>query len=161
MDLPSEVEREIAGLAAAADREESLKSIQRSLDALCLVGITINPESRVKVARGPADAVLGKDRDVFFLIKVHNEGGVTSALSVSGPQIVSRNEPAEGRWLEAAVLPAVVHGENLTGQRLEYFILRLRAREKGKRESTLRFDVGQGTEDLGFRAEVPILFVVQ
>jgi hypothetical protein len=40
-------------------------------------------------------------------------------------------------------------------------ILRLRSSEAGKREATLQFDVGQGTQDLGFRAEVPILFTVR
>jgi hypothetical protein len=37
----------------------------------------------------------------------------------------------------------------------------LTALEAGKREATLNFDVGQGTQDLGFRAEVPILFHVK
>src|SRR5262249_51702278 len=32
--------------------------------------------------------------------------------------------------------------------------------EAGKREVVLGFDVGQGTQDLGFRAEVPILFTI-
>jgi len=40
-------------------------------------------------------------------------------------------------------------------------VLRLRASAAGKREATLKFDVGQGTQDLGFRAEVPVLFTVQ
>ena len=30
--------------------------VQKLLDSLCLVGVTINPESRVKVVRGPAAA---------------------------------------------------------------------------------------------------------
>ena len=33
--------------------------------------------------------------------------------------------------------------------------------EAGRREATLTFDVGQGTQDLGFRAEVPVLFTVR
>jgi hypothetical protein len=40
-------------------------------------------------------------------------------------------------------------------------VLRLTAREGGKREATFRFDVGQGTQDLGFRGEVPVLFTVR
>jgi hypothetical protein len=39
--------------------------------------------------------------------------------------------------------------------------VRLAAHEAGKREATLKFDVGQGTQDLGFRAEVPVLFTVR
>ena len=49
----------------------------------------------------------------------------------------------------------------LSGGKLDYVVLRLTPREAGKREATLQFDVGQGTQDLGFRAEVPILFNVQ
>ena len=44
---------------------------------------------------------------------------------------------------------------------MEYLLLRLQAHEWGKREATLIFDVGQGTQDLGFRAEVPILFAIK
>ena len=33
--------------------------------------------------------------------------------------------------------------------------------EAGRREATIAFDVGQGTQDLGFRAEVPVLFTVK
>ena len=33
--------------------------------------------------------------------------------------------------------------------------------EAGKREATIGFDVGQGTQDLGFRGEVPVLFDVR
>src|SRR5437764_609027 len=33
--------------------------------------------------------------------------------------------------------------------------------EAGKREATLGFDVGQGTQDLGFRGEAPVLFDVK
>ena len=52
-------------------------------------------------------------------------------------------------------------GKTLSGQPVEYVLLRLTARQAGKREATLMFDVGQGTQDLGFRNEVPILFTVR
>jgi len=39
-------------------------------------------------------------------------------------------------------------------------VLHLIGREAGKREATLQFNVGQGTQDLGFRAEVPVLFTI-
>jgi hypothetical protein len=44
---------------------------------------------------------------------------------------------------------------------VEYVLLRLRPREAGKREATLHFDVGQGSQALGFCAEVPILFTIK
>ena len=49
----------------------------------------------------------------------------------------------------------------LSGDKIEYRVLKLTPRQTGKREATLAFDVGQGSQDLGFRAEVPVLFVVK
>jgi putative intracellular protease/amidase len=50
------------------------------LDRSSLVGVHLNPELRVKVARGPAGPALA-DRDWRpFLAKVHNESGATAAL---------------------------------------------------------------------------------
>src|SRR5205807_1780070 len=78
-------ERQQADLDAAlklTDADKAAEAIQKILDPLCVVAVTVNPESRVKVARGPAAA---------------------------------------------------------------------------KREAKLMFDVGQGTQDLGFRNEVAML----
>ena len=43
----------------------------------------------------------------------------------------------------------------LSGLVLEYRIVQLYSRDPGQREATLTFDVGQGTQDLGYRNEVP------
>src|SRR5262249_32815871 len=123
--------------------------------------VHINAESRVKAARGPAAAVLVRDRPTLVLVKVHNEAGVTHPLAVDGPQLLRTGRKGPGRWLEAVVLSPAPLPNALAGRTLEYRILRLTARQAGKREATLRFDVGQGTQDLGFRAEVPILFRVR
>src|SRR3954470_20491275 len=42
--------------------EETAAAVQKLLDPHCLVGVTINPESRVKAARGAAEAVLRQGR---------------------------------------------------------------------------------------------------
>jgi hypothetical protein len=46
----------------------------------------------------------------------------------------------------------------LSGLKLEYRIVQIFSRDVGSREATLSFDVGQGTQDLGFRSDVNILF---
>jgi hypothetical protein len=46
----------------------------------------------------------------------------------------------------------------LSGLELAYRIVRLFSHNAGRREASLAFDAGQGTQDLGFRNEVPILF---
>jgi hypothetical protein len=135
--------------------------VRKLLDAHCLVGVSINAESRVKARRGPAGASLVRGQARTVLVRIHNEAGVTHALGVAGPGLVRPGKKDPDRWLEAAVLAPAPLKAALSGRRLEYRILRLTARQAGKREATLRFDVGQGTQDLGFRAEVPILFTVR
>lgn len=155
--LPAETAK---SLDATLQAKDISKRLQELLDARCLIGVTINPESRVSAARGPLRAELVLDKPVLVLVKVHNEAGVTAPLKVAGPQIRTARI-SEGRWLEATIKHEPPLGKTLSGKKLEYVVLQLVAREAGKREATLRFDVGQGTQDLGFRAEVPILFTVR
>jgi hypothetical protein len=162
--LPTATTKELRRLLAEkpADPQESADAVRKLLDAHCLVGTHINAESRVKAARGAAPALLVRGSTAVFLVRVHNEGGVRHPLAVEGPQVVRPGKKAgAGRWLEASVASPAPLRAALSGGRLEYRLLRLKAREAGKREATLRFDVGQGSQDLGFRAEVPILFIVR
>jgi hypothetical protein len=164
--LPPDVAQKLATLlkeevkdAQAADR--AVGRLQELLDPLCLVGVNINPQSRVKAARGAAASGLVRGRLRVVLVKIDNDAGITPALEVGGDELRLPGRPGrggEGRWLEAVVVRKAPLGKNLSGSRLEYVPLRLTAYEAGKREATLKFDAGQGTQDLGFRAEVPVLF---
>jgi hypothetical protein len=158
----SEETAEKVRAALAVGDVESLLAVQRQLDPHCLVGVTINPESRVKAARGPARATLKQGKPSYFLIKVQNDAGVTQALALTSPQLITQDgRKSAERWLEAAVVPTSPAAARLNGRELEYVIVRLRTEQTGKREANLIFDVGQGTQDLGFRAEVPILFTIE
>ncbi|MCP4811639.1 MAG: hypothetical protein GY888_03950, partial [Planctomycetaceae bacterium] len=53
--------------------QESVAAIQATLDRRTLIGVHINPESRVKVTRGAAPAILMEQGWSVFLVKVHNE----------------------------------------------------------------------------------------
>jgi hypothetical protein len=161
--LPEATLRELRGLLEKepASPQAAAEAVQKLLDPYCLVGITINPESRVKAARGPAGVELPKCRETILLIKVQNDAGVTHALNISGDQITAGDKPEDGRWLKAVIVNDELFPRKLSGQRIDYLVLKLTALEGGKREATLRFDVGQGTQDLGFRGEVPILFRVK
>ncbi|GIW95651.1 MAG: hypothetical protein KatS3mg110_4702 [Pirellulaceae bacterium] len=152
---------------------ESVLAIQEALDPLVLAAVHINPESRVKVQRGPVTARLVQHGWSVFLVKVHNEAGVTAALRVTSPQsepIHHRSTaspspkptitPAdvENRWMDVATFDQQPLTPRLSGLPLEYRIIQIYSRDAGKREATLVFDVGQGTQDLGFRSELPVLF---
>ena len=62
------------------DHQQAIADIQQSLDPYCLVGVNINPESRVKVKEGPVNKELMQQGWRTFLVKVHNEAGVTAPL---------------------------------------------------------------------------------
>jgi hypothetical protein len=161
--LPAEPARGLRELLdkEPADPQAAAEAAQKLLDRHCLVGVTINPESRVKAARGPAPAGLVRGRAAVFLVKVQNDAGVTHPLAAAGPGLRGAGGEGAAGWLDAALTPAGPGPARLGGGRVEYVLLRLTAREAGKREATFRFDVGQGTQDLGFRAEVPVLFTVR
>lgn len=160
--LPAETVRQLKSLLERAPEDPAAASaaVQKLLDAHCLIAVNINAESRVKAARGPAEMQLHKDQLTFVLLKVYNEGGVTHALRLHGSELIRGGKRDAGCWLEATLVTEAPCTPELTGRRLEYRLLRLIPRQSGKREVTFQFDVGQGTQDLGFRAEVPILFTV-
>jgi hypothetical protein len=159
-ELPVETTRPLREVLdrPPADQDEASRLVQRLLDQHCLLGVAINPESRVKAVRGAAPAELRLGRTEYFLIKVQNEGGVTHALGIGGPGLRGSGEP--DTWLDADIVSRPPLRQDLSGAKVEYRILRLRPQQAGKREATFQLDVGQGTQDLGFRAETPILFKV-
>jgi hypothetical protein len=132
--------------------------LEQLLDPLALLTVTINPESRVKVARGEAPAELRQGMSVPVLVKVVNDAGVTATLRPSSPQ----SDPAAKDWLvDLAMVTNKPLAAALSGQPVEYAVLIVSCREAGRREATIGFDVGQGTQDLGFRGEVAVLFSVR
>lgn len=156
--------------AAAVDQARKI------LDAHCLFFVNINPEQRVKVAQGPAKPELDEAGWRQFLVRVENEAGVTAKLQASSPSakqvFVPGSPPVQpnaqprdpgppalsARWLELQMFDAQPMKPTLSGLNLEYRIIQLYSRDAGKRDATFSFDTGQGTQDLGFRNEVSILF---
>jgi hypothetical protein len=159
--------------AAITNNDEAAEGIQKALDSRCLAGVNVNPESRVKVARGPAAAELVEQGWRTFLVKVHNEGGVTAPLRATSPNSALpykapsgspspkqtvKPEDVPNRWMDIQVYSNQPLAAKLSGLALEYRIVQIYSRDKGKREATIGFDVGQGTQDLGFRNEIAVLF---
>ena len=165
-----------------AIRDRDAETIQLILDPHVLVAVSLNPEVRVKVRRGPAKAVLRQGAYTPFVVKVFNDSTVARPLRVASPQagpvysgaslgILKRQAQAElkvnenvrgekGRFLSLEMFNSPPMTTALSGLEVEYAIVLIYSHEAGRREATLQFDVGQGTQDLGFRAEVPVLFNV-
>lgn len=150
--------------AALAETDPTLASakVQAVLDARTLVGVHINPEMRVKVQPGEAKPTLVEGGWTAFLVKVHNEAGTTAALRVKSPQAERLHEAPSStvgdRWLATEFFTAAPLRAELGGLPLEYRVLQLYSRDRGPREAKMAFDVGQGTQDLGFRGETDVLF---
>lgn len=177
--LPTEVRAAVTAAGAARDAGK----LQEILDPLVLCVVTINPEVRVKAARGPAKAVLQQAGYTPALIKVINDSSTTRTLHItsaqSGPvyagaakgtmererqQWLRENENTAGRtdrFLQVEMMASPPMTPDLSGLRVEYALALIYSSEPGKREATIAFDVGEGTQDLGFRAEVPVLFDVR
>ncbi len=62
------------------------------------------------------------------------------------------------RWADVTMFNDRPLKRSLSGLSLEYRIVQIHSRDAGKREARISFNVGQGTQDLGFRSEVDILF---
>ena len=178
--LSADVMEKLQAAMVSTDDRAAIADIQNALDPLCLAIITINAESRVKVAEGPVKKELMQQGWRAFLIKVHNEAGINPVLQVESPNALpvyqqgkgSREEPrtkeklvnpedVPDRFLDMTMVQREPLKEKLSGLLVEYRILLLYSRDAGDREATLSFNIGAGTQDLGFRSEVPILFESQ
>ena len=167
--------KEAGALEAAIGKggREAVAGIQALLAPHVLFSVHINPESRVKVGRGPAEAECIQQGWRAFLVRVHNEAGVTAALKVASPNAKPLYKRSSGaadpkvsvtqaqvgdRWMDIQAFDSRPLNRTLSGLGLEYRIVEIYSRDAGKREAKIEFNVGQGTQDLGFRNEVNILF---
>lgn len=173
--LPEEEKKAVDELLDHGSTETDAEKLQDLLDIHALVEIQINPESRVKLARGRATPELMENGWRSFLVKIDNEAGVTAELRGVSPQAKSLFEGGAYRnnsdkrfprgerkrdelWLDMQMFDAQPLNKTLSGLPVEYRIVQLYSNVAGKREAKLMFDVGQGTQDLGFRNEIDILF---
>src|SRR3954466_1043902 len=129
--LAEQTRASLTAALAEADQAKQVELIQQVLDPLCLIGVTINPESRVKVAIGPAAPELMENGWRQFLVKVQNEAGVTAELKAGSPQegkVYSKPEdrqvvtPQMGRdrWMEMQMFNGRPVNNRLSGLEVEY-----------------------------------------
>jgi hypothetical protein len=163
--LPEETTKKIEKAIEARDAA----GLQQLLDPHVLAVVTLSPEARVKASRGPAKGVLQQGGYTPVLLKVVNDSTVTRALRIRSPQaraVFAGGGAKPGpidktSFLEVEVYTKQPMTASLSGLKVEYALALIYSKESGQREATLAFDVGEGTQDLGFRAEVPVLFEVK
>jgi hypothetical protein len=175
--LSEEVRNRIAAASALPADKDAVKQLQQILDPLCLAFVNINAESRVKVTEGPVRKELMQQGWRAFLVKVHNEAGINPVMQAESPNALpvyekgkgAREEPRKeqklvnpedvpDRFLDLNMLQREPLKDKLSGLLVEYRVLLLYSRDAGQREASLSFHIGAGTQDIGFRNAVPILF---
>src|SRR4051794_2812782 len=145
--LPEAVKQGIARAERSTDRRAAVKAIQQALDEHCLIGVSINPESRVKAKQGPAPAILMQHGWRVFLVKVQNEAGVTAELRADSPNAAplyrrssSNPEPrltippseVPLRWMDVDLVRDRPMKATLSGLEVEYALLRVYSRDAGR-----------------------------
>ncbi len=160
---------------AIADPDEAaaVRHLEQILDNYTLAIVDINPESRVKVQAGAAKAELVEGGTRIFLVKVLNKAGVTSRLVAESPNAAPIFVQSDGspeppktilradtrdRWMELELYDRDPMSPRLSGLPLEYRILTIYSRDRGQRSAAIGFNVGQGTQDIGFRNEMTVVF---
>ena len=171
--LSQEDHQAINAAVASTDEANAVTTLQRILDRRVLAVVHINPESRVKVEAGAARPELIEGGTRVFLVKVINEAGVTAPLTVSSPnggrvyvvadnspepRMTLTNETVRDRWADISIYTQPPMRARLSGLAVGYAILQVASRDAGQRSALLAFSVGQGSQDIGFRNDVDILF---
>lgn len=136
------------------------KAVWEAVRPHTLLEVELNPEMRVKVAAGPAEADLVVGRPRAFFLRVDNACGATARLDIT-PADLAAAERGRPDWLEVEIVDAEGCSDRLSGAAVEYKLLLCTANRPGRQEVRFGLDAGQGTQDLGFRGVTDILFHVR
>ena len=155
------------------DEAAAIVGLEQILDKYTLAVVDINPESRVKVQPGAAKPELVEAGARIFLVKVLNHAGVTAKLEAQSPNALPVLVQSDGspeptkkvapedvrdRWMDLELYDKNPMSPRLSGLSLEYRILTIYSRDSGQRSAEISFNVGQGTQDIGFRNDITVVF---
>ena len=171
--LPEADHAALNSAMAAPDEADGAARLQATLDRNVLATVHISPESRVKVEPGAAPPELVQNGTRLFLIKVINEARLTAPLAIQSPNSgrvyrTASNSPeprmdltmveVRDRWVDLSIYDKPPMRNRLSGLGVEYVILQVYSRDAGQRSAQIGFNVGQGSQDIGFRNDIDILF---
>src|SRR5262249_23551672 len=131
-----------AGLSVPKAASDALKkgdadAVHEALAKQVFLEVSINPEGRVKVARGKTVPKLKRGKPALALLKVETLSLGTQLLEARGVYTGAKTSPFRLK---------VLSGE-LKGLPVEYRLIEITCTQAGKRELTIAFEAGQGTQD--------------
>ncbi|MEM8668937.1 MAG: hypothetical protein AAGG48_15560 [Planctomycetota bacterium] len=138
------------------EASKSQAAMEKALSALVLLDVSINPESRVKIAARKTKITVQQERPTRFLVRIENMAGITAPLNFSTIDLAT-DPPTRAGWCSVAVIDSEECSKYFSGKKIEYKLLQMTLHQHGLREVRLVGDAGQGTQDLGFRATADIL----
>jgi hypothetical protein len=134
-------------------------NLRNAAEPLTILKVQINPESRVKLAPVTLPESLVQHRTQRFLIEIHNEARIQAPLRIRAlDQSAGDVQPAD--WCDVRLVENLVSSSILSGEETEWKLLELSSDLAGRREVRFEADVGQGTQDLGFRSTTDVLLKV-
>jgi hypothetical protein len=170
----ADAEREALDAAIGLkDEAAAVAGIQQVFDPRVLITVHISPESRVRVEQAAARPQLVQGGTRLFLVKVLNDARVTAPLALQSPNIgnvfvPTSNSPepkkvltdaqVRDRWADMSLYTQPPMRPRLSGLAIEYAVLQISSRDPGQRSALIGINVGQGSQDVGFRNDVEVLF---
>ncbi len=168
---------------AHSESSQHSATLQKLFDREVAFFVEINPEVRVKVAKRPGPIPLQQGGFTPLLVKITNQSTSTEILRIRSPQSgpvfagmselsairMQRQSKQEterlaadpSKFLAISMFHRAPMTERLSGLEVEYAIALIYARDAGTFEASIGFELGQGTQDIGFRGDVPTLFKVR
>ena len=167
-------------VGAGVPDDEAIGTIQEVLDRYALLTVHIDDEAWFKISPAspdPNSRRLVQSQWKTYLVKVNNEGRITSPLEVRSPQALpmeargpsleqssgcDANQPHDwSQWLLLRLFKQPPMQTTLSGRELEYFILQLCSLDTGIRAAEIVFYLGGGQVSQGHYADTHMLFYIE
>lgn len=141
---------------AEANAAKNSAQLAQCLKALTLATVSINPESRVKIASTRDRVAIRPNHGVLFLLNVENIAGITAPLRLRAMDL-SKSKQDDADWCDIKIVDNPYTSSELTGKPEELKLVAVRINRRGLNEIRIVADAGQGTQDLGFRATMDLM----
>jgi hypothetical protein len=137
--LPFDAQRKVNAALALADPAARTEAIQRALDPECIADLEIDAKGRMRVGPGPARPVLHRHVWRPFVIKVRNAAKMGANFGISSPS--ASPEAGFDRWLDLVLSNNGPLDETISGEPVEYRLIRASSRSLGRRKASLEFEL--------------------